>query len=122
MKETWEPKDPNMRAVAAWFSKSGHQVRPPKNYDLTDVLWANSTMVVVQVNPLRFPAPINRYRRRLLFEESLRYGTYKHAVVVKVKSIEGEEPVVVKVKNLPNHIGHPSHVHRSAKDLPDRSE
>ncbi len=119
MNKVWEPEDPNIRAACEWFRKEGHQVRSPKNKDLADVFWADSIMVVVQVNPSRFPAQINRYRRALIVEESHRYGCYKSAVVAKVQAVQGEAPKVIKVKNLPNHFGHPSHVAQKAKDVPD---
>ena len=78
--------------------------RPLRNPKLAEAFWGakHRSLYVVQVDPLHFPAPISKSRRRLIDDESARDGRPTYVALVWVRQNEAGEPFVAKVKNLPN--------------------
>ena len=104
----WQPELPSVRAASDWFRRRGHHIRAPKNPNLQSAFWADSTLVIVQVNPKHFPDPLGHEERVAVEAESRRGGCLTHVIVVWIQEMDGLAPQFMKVKTLPNHISHAS--------------
>lgn len=111
MRLGWRPGSVEVECASNWYRKAfNRKIRGPRVSALTNAFWAGDWLVLVQVNPRRFPDPVLRDTRELINEECRLTGSYRPVDLVWVRSEPPAEPVVVKTKVLPGHISHVSQI------------
>jgi hypothetical protein len=111
MRLRWTPESKEVACAAAWYRKElNRKIRGPRLTSLANAFWAGEWLVIVQVNPRRFPDPVSSETRRLITEECRLTGAYKPVELVWVRSEASGEPRVVKGKTLKGHISHVSQI------------
>jgi len=92
---------PEIAAVAMEFQDTGGITRFPKVKGLKNAFWTKGWLVLVQVNPRKFPDLYTKFERDLIYKEAMRDGCGVGLLVAWVKSVPPSPPVLVKIKNLP---------------------